>query len=175
MQRLLIDGYNLLHLGGFVGRGRAPGKMQRARQNLIRRLDRALPLELALRTKIVFDSSQDGPSSPVSAPSPKGIEVEFATGYDSADARLIELVRRHSHPRRLVVVSSDHAIRAAARRRRATIVLSEEFWDRCEDGRLLSLVAICDVPPQEPPEKTLPQQDPQYWVDVFLDEGLDED
>ncbi|RMF39884.1 MAG: hypothetical protein D6753_12735 [Planctomycetota bacterium] len=169
-QRLLIDGYNLLWISGNVGRGRGTGWLERARRSLLHQLERSLPPDLVLDTLVVFDTSQPSPSpDPTSDPQPR-VPVEFAMGYASADERLIEHIRRHPHPRKLVVVSSDHAIQNAARRRRATVVDSDVFWDRLLAGRIASLWGdVPSIQPQEPKEG-MTEADTGHWIDLFLNE-----
>ena len=47
----------------------------------------------------------------------RGLTVRFAVRYEEADRLIEELIRADSAPRRLVVVSSDHRLQRAARRR----------------------------------------------------------
>ena len=58
----------------------------------------------------------------------RGITVRFAAQYEEADELIEELIRADSAPRRLVVVSSDHRIQRAARRRRAKAVDSDVWY-----------------------------------------------
>jgi uncharacterized protein len=91
-----------------------------------RRLCRMLePLQAAgQEVCVVFD----GPPPPgalaeqIAGP----VHVEYAAPQ-SADRVLVELIRDHTAPRRLTVVSTDREIRQAARRRRCQSVTSEEF------------------------------------------------
>ncbi len=53
---LVIDGYNLMHVAGILGRGVGPGSLQRSRLALLNFLAESLdPRELP-RTTVVFDS-----------------------------------------------------------------------------------------------------------------------
>jgi hypothetical protein len=61
-----------------------------------------------------------------------GIEVRFATGYLEADDLLEEEIRKHPHPKSLLVVSSDHRIQKKALARKCSVEDSELFWDRLE-------------------------------------------
>jgi len=58
------------------------------------------------------------------------VDLVYAGSHRSADDLIIDLINAHSAPRRLTVVSSDRVIRAAARRRRARDMTSDEFIDR---------------------------------------------
>jgi len=55
------------------------------------------------------------------------MQVRFARGYPSADDLIEELIVADHVPRQLVVVSSDHRLHKAARRRRAT-ALDSDAW-----------------------------------------------
>jgi predicted RNA-binding protein with PIN domain len=124
---LLIDGYNLLHASGIIGRGRGPGGLQRSRQGLIEFLIASLdPAELA-RTTIVFDAAEAPPGLPRQYVA-SGITIRFASGYESADELIEELIRQDTTPRQLTVVSSDHRLHRAARRRKAAPVDSDRWY-----------------------------------------------
>ncbi|HMQ14637.1 MAG TPA: NYN domain-containing protein, partial [Phycisphaerae bacterium] len=73
---------------------------------------------------IVFDGRP--PREP--APFAPSLSVIYSGAGVSADSVLIGLVQRDSAPRRLIVVSTDREIAAAARRRRARAVRSDAFW-----------------------------------------------
>ncbi len=123
---LLIDGYNLLHATGLFGRGQGPGGFERSRQALLDFLAATLDESERNRTTIVFDSVDAPPGLPARW-NQAGIEVRFARGYASADELLEELIAADHAPRRLVVVSSDHRVQRAARRRRA-VPMDSDHW-----------------------------------------------
>ena len=58
----------------------------------------------------------------------QGITVCFAEQYAEADDLIEELIRLDSMLRRLVVVSSDHRLQRAARRRRAKAIDSDVWY-----------------------------------------------
>ncbi|MFW6032614.1 MAG: hypothetical protein ACOCTI_04490, partial [Phycisphaeraceae bacterium] len=68
-----------------------------------------------------------------------------------------------SAPRRLIVVSSDHAVRRAARRRRATSWTSEQFLHE------LSIRLSTPPPEPAPPVKRRPGDMPPEEVDRWLE------
>jgi hypothetical protein len=74
--------------------------------------------------------------------------VRFARGYDSADALLEEIIEAHQAPTALTVVSSDNRVMAAARRRRAKPVGSQEWFM----GLRASARAAGLQPDAKPPE-----------------------
>jgi hypothetical protein len=53
--------------------------------------------------------------------------VIYATKADSADECIQELIKSSSAPKNLTVVSSDHEIQRAARRRKAKSITSDAF------------------------------------------------
>ncbi len=123
---LLIDGYNLLWAGNIVG-PQGPGtSLQRSRRALLELLCRWIPAERRARTLIVFDATNAPPGLPKRG-TWEQIEIEFAERREEADDVLIRLIEASTDPRRLVVVSSDHRIQRAARRRGARAVDSEEW------------------------------------------------
>ncbi|MCE9603782.1 MAG: NYN domain-containing protein [Planctomycetia bacterium] len=125
---LLIDGYNLMYAAGIVGLGRGAGGLERSRAALIRFVGETLDPAERGRTIVVFDAAGAPPGLP-SSMFMHGVAVRFAKGYNDADELLEELIAADHTPRRLTVVSSDHRIQRAARRRRATAVDSDVWYE----------------------------------------------
>ena len=167
---LIIDGYNLIHAAGIMGRGVGPGSLERARQALVRTLAASVePGELG-RTVVVFDAaSGDVPLGLPRTETIDGVTVRFASGYDSADALIEELIRRDAAPRRLTVVSSDHRIQRAARRRRARAVDSDVWFTQLLCERRQRGEA---VPGSAKPLGEVGRHEVLYWLKEF---GLDGD
>jgi uncharacterized protein len=161
---LIIDGYNLINTAGIVGRGIGPGSLERSRLALLNFLAESLETEQLPHTIVVFDS-HEAPWGMPRKIDHRGITVYFASQYEEADDMIEELIRADSAPRRLVVVSSDHRIQRAARRRRAQAVDSDTWY-----GELLHLrkqrqesregVAISPAVP-------LLAEDVNYWLRQF--------
>ena len=126
---LLIDGYNLLHESGLLGRGRGPQQLERARSALLRFLENSLDEAERAATIVVFDA-KNAPHGVPRASRHAGIEVLFAAEHAEADDLLEELIRADSAPRQLTVVSSDHRLQRAARRRKAKAVDSDRWYAR---------------------------------------------
>jgi hypothetical protein len=124
---LLIDGYNLLNAAGILARGRGPGSLERARQALLNTLVESLPEEEVQRTTVVFDASES-PWGVAKQSNHRGIQVRFAAKDDDADTVIEELIKADSAPKRLTVVSSDHRIQRAAKRRKATAVDADQWF-----------------------------------------------
>ena len=130
---LIIDGYNLLHASGVFGDERGPRGFEKSRLALLDMLVDLLG-DRAADTIVVFDAARapDGlPARLVHG----GIRVWFAREYPDADSLIEELVEDDHAPASLVVVSGDRRLQAAARRRRATAVSSDEWLATMREQR----------------------------------------
>lgn len=125
----LIDGYNLLNACGVEaapGSPRTP-EVDRARQGLLDFLAEALTAEEVSRTMVVFDAHRPRWQGAVEERY-RGLIVRFAVQYPDADTLLEQLIAQHTSPKQLTVVSSDHRVQRAARRRRAKFIDSEVWY-----------------------------------------------
>jgi len=128
---VVIDGYNLLHAAGLAKSKYAPGELDRRRARLLARLRDLIDPAMLARTTVVFDARINPP--PVRPDPPSGpITVVFAPRDREADDVVEEILSRHSAPHQVLVVSSDHRLHKAARRRGATPIDSDEFLDQLE-------------------------------------------
>jgi len=125
---LLIDGYNLMYGAGIVGDVRGPRGFERSRAALIGMVSRVVTTNERAGTTIVFDAAEAPPGLP-STIDYEGITVRFARGYADADELLEELIVADHAPRRLTVVSSDHRVQRAAKRRKAAAVDSDVWFE----------------------------------------------
>lgn len=124
---LIVDGYNLLHASGIIGCGKGPGGLRRSRSALLNFLAESLSSDDLVRTIVVFDASDP----PLGLPHEydfRGMSVRFAVNHEGADDLIEELIRQDSAPRNLTVVSSDHRLQRAARRRKAQAVDSDRWF-----------------------------------------------
>ncbi len=124
---ILIDGYNLLCGAGIVADAAGPYSLEKSRRALLHFLQRVLPPEERCETTVVFDAK----NAPRNLPRFyvwQTIQIVFAESGQEADDVIAELIRQHNSPKQLTVVSSDHAVQRAARRRRATFVDSDEWF-----------------------------------------------
>ncbi len=80
------------------------------------------------RTTIVCDGKVK-PHSPAESPV-QGVELIYSGPDRSADDVIMDMIDADTAPRRLVVVSNDHQIQKAARRRRCKVLPVEEFISR---------------------------------------------
>ena len=163
----LVDGYNLLHAVGFAGRLDAPGNLERARIVMLDKLATYLTPEQRKQTIIIFDAgrrSQDRPQQYVR----HDIRVEFAYDFDDADSMIELLIKKHSVPQKLLVVSSDHRIQNAARRRQAQFVDSDVWIDKLESPPDTSSRGS-----REPAKPKL-REDTEYWMQLFDSQEIQE-
>ena len=183
--RLLIDGYNLLFTSGMEGRGRGPKWLQRARERLLKFLRSKLPAADVPATLVVFDAAtrpfgasvensgvRDQPSSGADLPVADGIQVIYAVNYDEADDLIENIIRKHSAPKSLTVVSSDNRIRKCALARRARSLDVEAFLTQLE-------ASTVDEGPSPIPGENVPgenadiltQEEVESWLREFGEAG----
>jgi predicted RNA-binding protein with PIN domain len=164
---LLIDGYNLLHVSGVFGRGTALTELHRSREALLAILAASLEPAERTRTTIVFDAAGAPPGLPQEF-SYEGINVQFARDPGNADELLEKLIEAHDAPRKLVVVSGDHRVQRAARRRRATAIDSDLWWaDLCAERRRKGTESHA-IPHKPTGDLAAPEVD--YWLAQFAEE-----
>ena len=130
---LIIDAYNLIFQCGLEGPKRNAASITKSRSRLIQILASLLSAQQRAQTTIVFDAKRLPPQESEIESRKQGIRVLFAVGYESADEMIEELITSHSHPKDLLVVSSDHRIQNAATRRKAKAIDSDVWLDRIEN------------------------------------------
>ncbi len=176
---LLIDGYNLLNATGIVGSGRARTRLEASRRALLNFLAEHLSAAEVARTTVVFDATHAPPGLPRVADY-RGMTVRFAARGSDADSLIEELIEAEPDPRHLTVVSSDHRLHRAARRRRARAVDSDVWYEE-----------LTRMPPETPPDPAVERppvpllaEDVEYWMrqfgepstlDAWLTEGTAEE
>lgn len=165
---LIIDGYNLLHGSGILGRGRGPGSLERSRAALLNFLAESLSDEVLSRTVVVFDA-RDAPRGLPRTVQHRGLTVRFAEGSGEADELIEELIKANSSPRRLTVVSSDHRLHRAARRRNATPVDSDQWYHQIVQQRITRARSSA-TPPK--PAGPISDVEVRFWLRQF---GLEDE
>jgi predicted RNA-binding protein with PIN domain len=159
----VIDGYNLLHAMGRLSPRGGKHALEGARQSLL----------LALRTKhgpaatdvtVVFDA-QHAPPGAAAESEVAGIHVRFARGQ-TADDLIEEIIRLDPTPRLLVVVSDDHRLQRAARRRGCQVQSCLDFYETLRAGP--APVSRPAVEPSAKPDRSSPEET-QHWLDAFSD------
>lgn len=124
---IVIDGYNFLDGAGILAL--EPGKytLEKSRNAILRVLRAKLSESACRATTVVFD----GTEAPIGLPRRDqqfGITILYSARGELADDLIESLIAKHSHPRQLTVVSSDHRIQRAARRRQAKPVDSDVWY-----------------------------------------------
>jgi len=131
--RYLIDGYNLLHAMGVLHGRVGPGGLHKARLALLGLVHGALGADAANVT-VVFDARHP-PHGVAPVQNVHGICVVFATQAAEADDVIEETLRHAGAPKALTVVSDDHRLQNAARRRQAQILDCGAFLDLLQRRR----------------------------------------
>jgi hypothetical protein len=165
---LLIDGYNLLHASGLLGRGRGRGVLESARQALLNFLANSLPEADVARTTVVFDA-HEAPWGSLRRSTIAGISVIFGSSELDADSVIEKLILEDSAPKRLTVVSSDHRLHRAAKRRKATPVDSDQWFREVIRARAARQQPDPDVVIK--PDGPFTEGEVEYWLKHM---GLDE-
>jgi len=154
----LIDGYNLYHTACKTSDELSfltpPHLCHWIAEDMLRQNDQAT---------VVFDGTRPGADAAACASVPR-VKVLYSGAKSDADTVLETLIGENTAPRRLIVVSSDRKIRAAARRRKSVSLSSRDYL-----AEMLKRQDIPAPPPKEPPEKhkgvSKTQRD--QWLDLF--------
>lgn len=134
---LIIDGYNLMHAAGIARQRYAAGEMERCRKQLQLKIASMLEAKALARTTLVYDAFASI-SDDQRVFRKHGMKIVFAPMGQDADSVIEELLQKHSAPRQIIVVSSDHRLHKAAKRRKARCVDSEVFMQQIETEKPLS-------------------------------------
>ncbi|WP_425398354.1 NYN domain-containing protein [Aeoliella sp.] len=157
--RLLIDGYNLMHATYLFGSGNSAGTLHGAREAMLAFLASALSAGERRGTTIVFDAAGAPPGLPKTVHHDH-LTIRYAREYADADALLEEIIERHRAPRGLTVVSSDHRVQRAARRRGCKYIDSDVWYRELSTRR-------AHRSNQQPQGKPQPGGSVDYWVEQF--------
>jgi hypothetical protein len=161
---ILIDGYNLLHASGILPRGVGPGTLERARSALLNFLVESLEAAELAKAVVVFDA-REAPAGRPRQVTHRGLRVHFAPNPGDADALIEQLILEDHSPRKLVVVSSDHRLQRAARRRRAQAVDSDRWYAEVVQRRMGRQQAAADEPAK--PAGPLSDGEVARWLSRF--------
>jgi predicted RNA-binding protein with PIN domain len=157
----LIDGYNLLFAMGVLHGKVGPHGLEKARLRLLGLLH-AVHAEQSANVTVVFDAAHAPPGA-APAQVVQGVQVRFSVGSKEADDLIEELIARAAAPKNLTVVSDDHRIQQAARRRHCTVLACEGYLDWLARRRRQRRQT------PETPEKPFGATDTSYWLEEFRD------
>jgi predicted RNA-binding protein with PIN domain len=111
--------------------------------------------------EIIFDGT--GPPDKSGFDNLSNLEVFFAGLGTDADTVIEDKISVSTAPKKLTIVSSDRRLRSAARKRKATSIKSDVFWNDLQ--KQLSRKR----PAKEPAEKRqgLNEGETEQWLDFF--------
>jgi predicted RNA-binding protein with PIN domain len=158
----LIDGYNLLYAVGLLHQRAGPKALQGARGRLLGLLHGSLGDHSGDAT-VVFDSGRQAPNFPHEQQF-HGVHIRFSRYPDKADDVIAQMIRHDSAPRRLTVVSDDHEVQRAARRRHCAVVGCVDFMAQLNRRREAP-------PPSDTSDKqtSLSEAELNSWLAEFAD------
>jgi predicted RNA-binding protein with PIN domain len=158
----LIDGYNLLHAIGRLTARHGKNALEGARRALLLQIKTALAPEDEVT--VVFDAGAAPPGLPAEEAHDR-IHFRFAQ-EQTADDLIEEIIRQEGNPKQLTVVSDDHRIQRAARRRGCTIAGCLDYYERLQQP-------IPSPPAAEPEKPAKPEsataEEKQRWMEAFGD------
>lgn len=124
---LIIDGYNLLHVGRSLSNLNAI-QLQWERERLIDRLSNYQKLK-PREVTVVFDGWQEGWSTETKEKR-KGIELIFSKQGEKADEVIKRLAKEKGSG--VVVITSDREVARFAQRMDIAVISSEKFREKLE-------------------------------------------
>lgn len=163
---LLIDGYNLLNVTCIFGQAGPGTELHRTRLAFLNFLASSFTKPQRSTTTIVFDAAGAPPGLPHLI-SHEGMTIHFARRHSNADELIEELLEGWASPRTLTVVSSDHRVQRAARRRGAAYIDSEQWYAELKTTRRKHLVTSKDAAAK--PTGALSPDELAYWLKEFGD------
>jgi predicted RNA-binding protein with PIN domain len=160
MQKLVLDGYNLIYADPEL-KQISKSSLESARRRLVNRLTGYLQTKNVQLT-VVFDGH--GGITDVAVEIPGRLQLLYSPAGQTADDVILEILESSTNPREFVVVTSDMAdIGRAARAMGASVIPSPEFLSRL--GRRLRDAT------SEPEEAGT--DDVDYWLRRFDEDDRD--
>lgn len=154
---LVIDTYNVLHTVGIL-----PPELAGLDIDGLSRLV-SVSRYRAEKTTLVCDGlpleAKPNPQPPIT--------VRFAGRDRTADDLIGQIVRASSAPRRLIVISSDHAVQRTARKRRCRIFTSQEFLQQLADDAVAAGTLSRNIAADKPKPQGMSQEQVDRWVKIF--------
>lgn len=157
MEKIIIDGYNVLHRVPALERLLEKG-LEPARVELIL-LVRSLLTRKNVEAVLVFDGDRPGMRSQ-SAAGTRRLQVLFSSQTHKADDLIRSMLEQESKPARLTLVSDDNEIKAVARSVGARTLSARSFYQRLTRpvrGADLNRKFDYEISPDELEE----------WIDLF--------
>jgi predicted RNA-binding protein with PIN domain len=111
--------------------------------------------------EVVFDGT--GPRDKGGFDNISNLEVFFAGLRSDADTVIEDKIKASTAPKRLTIVSSDRRLRDAARKRKATAVKSQVFWDNVH--KQLSRKNKVKEPPAK--REGISESETDQWLKFF--------
>lgn len=173
-KRLLIDGYNLLNSRAFPTPAHLD--LEGQRDHLARVLN-SYAAKKNLTITLIFDNSQK-PSRNISRH--RRLKIVFSAPGQEADDLIKKLIRQEKTPGELTVVSSDRAIRFAAKDHGVSSLSSEEFCslmrsdggsetsDRASGSSTVTAAQVAKY------ESEIGEDEVQFWKNLFERDRRDE-
>jgi predicted RNA-binding protein with PIN domain len=157
----LIDGYNLLFATGRLTAKSPRHSLDSARKALLIDLTAGHGADISEVT-VVFDAA-GAPQGIPQRDEHGGARVLFSR-QQSADDLIEELIRGEANSRSLIVVSDDHRIQQAARRRGCVVLGCLDYYEKLHNHEIHPPAP----PPAAPPTKPQPSpEETQRWLDAF--------
>jgi predicted RNA-binding protein with PIN domain len=162
VMRYLIDGYNLLHALGLLHGRTGPHALENARRALLDRLSNAEDADTDAMT-VVFDAA-GAPPGAVGEEDYRGIHIYYARD-GSADDAIEALIQDEATPSQLTIVSDDHRIQQAGRRRRCPVLGCLDYLEQRQ--------RLHQDKPAAPEASVKPEEvssdEVQHWLREFAD------
>ncbi|MGA1979095.1 MAG: NYN domain-containing protein [Sedimentisphaerales bacterium] len=153
---VIIDGHNLLH--SIQKEDSDSGPISDVQ--LCHIIGRYLKL-ISEKGEVVFDGT--GPRDKSGFDNISNLEVFFAGLRSDADTVIEDKIKANTAPKRLTIVSSDRRLRDAARKRKATSVKSQVFWDNVQ--KQLSRKNKVKEPPAK--REGISEGETDQWLKIF--------
>ena len=144
-QRLIIDGYSLIHRDPET-KQLVASDMRRARQVLIEKLSRTATFMAELVT-VVFDGQQKSGSDPGGL---QAIEIMYSSSGQTADTVIERLVHQAASPTRWLVVTNDRRERETVLAAGVHTMSCAVFLEECEQSQRHQQQAIVRRRIQQP-------------------------
>lgn len=160
---LMIDGYNLMHAAGLSRASYGPGDLAKLRHQLLVKLARRLRTDERKRCTVVFDAVDAPPNLPGRFKHEEMLVLFPKPGHE-ADELIESLIASHSAAKRLTVVSSDHRLQTAIRRRKGTAIDSDVFLKQLESPH-----RQIGSKPGSGTETSSPEKETSFWEQEFAD------